>query len=153
MKHTIRTTTLDTDGLKADLLQGKIQAYELGMWVSQKWKTQDDTMLDLLQTISWDRNIRCELSLVAQWSTLFIQAWMKEQTLKQTLTSYEYPQDVPDLTKNETDKWTVEGNQLKHKQYIGDVVDLPWDAVESGETFLFSTRYVLLPDHTILKFD
>ncbi|EGR1604345.1 hypothetical protein D6L34_25180 [Vibrio parahaemolyticus] len=149
MKHTI----LDTNGLKADLQEGKILAHELGMWVSQKWKTQDDTMLDLLQTISWDRNIRCELSLVAQWSTLFIQAWMKDQTLKQTLTSYEYPQGVPDLTKNETDKWTVEGNQLKHKQYIGDVVELPWDAVENGEEFLFSTRYVLLPDHTILKFD
>ncbi|EGR1624659.1 hypothetical protein D6L30_25035 [Vibrio parahaemolyticus] len=153
MKHTIRTTTLDTDGLKADLQEGKIQAYELGMWVSQKWQTQDDAMLDLLQTISWDRNIRCELSLVAQWSTLFIQAWVKDQTLKQTLTSYEYPQGVPDLTKNETEKWTLDGNQLKHKQYIGDVVELPWDAVESGETFLFSTRYVLLPDHTILKFD
>jgi hypothetical protein len=90
---------------------------------------------------------------VAQWSTLFIQAWMKDQTLKQTLTSYEYPQGVPDLTKNETDRWTVEGNQLKHKQYYEDVEVLRWDVVESGEEFLFSTRYVLLPDQTILRFD
>ena len=153
MKHTIRTTTLDTVGLKADLLEGKVQAYELGMWVSQKWQAQDDAMLDLLQTISWDRNIRCELSLVAQWSTLFIQAWMKDQTLKQTLTSYEYPQGMPNLTKDATDQWTVEGNKLNHKQYIGESEELGWDAVESGDTFLFSTRYVLLPDQTILRFD
>ena len=153
MKHTIRTKTLDTDSVKADLQAGKIQAHELGMWISQKWETQDDTMLDLLQTISWDRNIRCELSLVAQWSTLFIQAWMKDQTLKQTLTSYEYPKGIPNLTKNQTDDWTIEGNKLKHNHYLSDVVELHWDAVECGETFLFSTRHVLLPDHTILKFD
>ncbi|EGR0993175.1 hypothetical protein EGX54_25510 [Vibrio parahaemolyticus] len=152
MKHTISTTTLNTNGLKADLQEGKIQEYELSMWVSQKWKTQDDAMLDLLQTISWDRGIRCELALVAQWSTLFIQAWVKDQTLKQTLTSYEYPDGVPNLTKNQTDEWTVTGNKLKHNSY-GDVVELPWDAVENGEEFLFSTRYVLLPNQTILKFD
>ena len=144
---------LDTSGLKADLQQGKIQAYELGMWVSQKWKTQDDTMLDLLQTISWDRNIRCELSLVAQWSTVFIQAWMKYQTLKQTLTSYQYPNVMPDLTQNQTDDWTIDGNELKHKDYIGDVEELRWDAVENGEEFLFSKRYAVLPNKTILRFD
>lgn len=158
-----RKKMLDQDLMKADLQSGKLPPVELAMWLIEAWKS-DQTKekyahgFNVLEIISHDRNIRCDLSLVVQWANVFIQAWIKDKTMMETLTSYEYPNGIPNLTIDVTNDWVINepdefGNYSITCKTYGHTIPFRWEMVENGQFARFTTRHVMLPDQTILQFD
>ncbi|MEZ8694265.1 hypothetical protein AB6D15_18440 [Vibrio splendidus] len=154
---------LNVELMKADLQRGKLLPVELAMWLIEAWKSNPEKEkyaqgVNVLEIITHDRNIRCNLSLAVQWANVFIQSWIKDQTMIETLTSYEYPNGIPNLTIDVTNDWVINepdqfGNYSITCKLYGHTVPFRWEMVENGQFARFTTRYVMLPDQTILQFD
>ena len=156
---------------KAKLQSGEYSVHQVAEWLRTEYnkKSLEPAFVSLTAELTLNRGIDVDFQksfpLVIWWSRIFLQAWIKDQTLEQALLTYEYPDGKPDLTKNETAAFTVEGDTLQPKAAFQEIVDLAsafqintaqdlvWQAKENGKVFKFNADYVLMPDGTILKFD
>ena len=143
--------------LKKAVQLEKVSTLDVAFWLNKNFENDDGR--SFAQIISNDRFIKCDLDVVVQWSCLFIQAWAKDQTLMQTLKTYKYPNISEDLTEDVTKKWLVDRTKMT-MTYIDDEyssekcqLDLLWHVVEKDNTFLFNTRYVVMPSNQVLRFD
>lgn len=92
--------------------------------------------------------------LVMQWGPVLNQC-SSEMTLKENLLAYKYPRGLPNLTQEQTTDWIIERDfmRMKHKRYYGETVRFQWAVPQPDGVYLFSTRFVLCADNTVLLFD
>ncbi|MCM0083047.1 hypothetical protein L4X63_15755 [Geomonas sp. Red32] len=98
-------------------------------------------------------------SFMKQWERVLCQnasILCSGGTLKEALLAYQYPRNLPNLTKDKTSDVIpdMENGELYFPQY-DETVRLYWEVSSSEEvgTYWFNTRYALCPDGTVLMFD
>ena len=147
---------MTTDDLKQQILNGELDEFRLASWMVNAKESQRHSVPIVIDAVTIERGIMCnDNALVLQWGSVFVQAWVKDQTLAHTLRYYKYPAGMPDLTKNVTKLWDLNRQNMKMQSrvYRDEFVDLKWQAFEGDDCMLFSNRIVVMPNDDIFQFD
>ena len=101
--------------------------------------------------------------VVKQWAPLFLQLGLYQRdNLKQAIEQYEYPDGMPNLTKDRTNDFTVDWLtqrivSLHYRDEDGYPETIKTNYLvndsENFQDFMFGVRHVVMPDNRVFQFD
>ena len=88
----------------------------------------------------------------SQFMPILLQAIAKDTDLKTTFFNYEYPDGIPNLTKDRTKEFEIHETHIRHTGY-DENIPFDWKIEQNGSNFKLTNRSILIDNETLLFMD
>lgn len=141
----------DWDIVLSGIKDGEIDTFSAAMHASSSQECADSFAQYVASKMGIE-DTKIHRTTIVQYAPVFLQAMLKDRSFKDALLNYEYPNGLPNLTKDRTDDFDIRDDGLWHKTYL-ELVELPLSIKHQNDTFRLSTQFIVINEKQILKMD